>query len=325
MNNQPNYNGVTDDLLAKYFAGEANPQEAMEVDDWAAATEENASAFQRLLNMFLQISAGFWRKPDTDSSWQEVKTLLLPAEKKRRVGLHNWWMAAAAAVVTTVAGLLYLQKNKSQPMKIAVAGERAVKEIKLADGSTVTLNAGSRLEYPVAFAADSRKVMLKGEAYFEVAAAANAPFEVEGNDVFIRVLGTSFNTVANDTSVLAEVYQGKIQLYNTYGKVTVAAGQTGLYHKPTHTFRLVQQVNKNSHVYATMRFYFENDSLPVICETLSKAYHKTITLRGQELGALKMSSVFENQSLDYILEVIAATLNIQYTYEGNNEIVFTQE
>jgi ferric-dicitrate binding protein FerR (iron transport regulator) len=324
MNNQPNYNGVTDELLAKYFAGEANPQEAMEVDDWAAATEENASAFRRLFHTLHHASPGLWRKPNTDIAWEEVK-VQLPAVKNTRVVLPGWWMAAAVLLITAVAGWLYLRKPEPQPMNMAVAGPQEVKEMTLADGSIVTLNAGSRLDWPAAFAADSRKVIVTGEAYFEVAVNANAPFEVEGKEVNIRVLGTSFNTSATDTSAVAEVYTGKILLYNNYGKLVVSAGQTGLYHKPTHSFRLLQQINKKSNAYATMRFDFENDSLPVICETLSKAYHKTITFRGQGLAALKMSSVFEKQSLDYILEVIAATLNIQYTYAGNNEIVFTQE
>lgn len=325
MNEQLNNNGITDELLARYFAGEAAPQEAMEVDDWVAAGRENAQTFQRLFTAFQQVSARTWYTPDTESTWQQIKALLQVAQPAAKV-YRTWWAAAAAVIAVMVTGWLYLQNRApAVVMHTALAAAGTVKKVPLPDSTNVILNAGSQLVYPSAFAADSRKVTLKGEAYFEVAPVANAPFEVEGNEVNIRVLGTAFNTYATDTTVLAEVYEGKIQLYNNYGEVLAAAGQTGVYHKPTHSFRLLQQVNKKSHAYATMRFYFENDSLPTICETLSKAYHKSITFRAPELAALKMSSVFENQSLEYILEVIAATLNIQYTYAGNNEILFTQK
>lgn len=50
-------------------------------------------------------------------------------------------------------------------------------QINLPDGTKVWLNAGSVLKYPASFAASKeRRVILKGEAYFEVAHDRNSPF-----------------------------------------------------------------------------------------------------------------------------------------------------
>jgi len=46
----------------------------------------------------------------------------------------------------------------------------------LADGTRVWLNAASELMYPDHFSADQRKVVLKGEAYFEVTKDVEATF-----------------------------------------------------------------------------------------------------------------------------------------------------
>lgn len=63
----------------------------------------------------------------------------------------------------------------------------------LPDGSHVWLNAASSIRYPVAFAGKERHVEVSGEAYFEIATNASAPFTVHTAQQDIQVLGTSFN------------------------------------------------------------------------------------------------------------------------------------
>lgn len=76
------------------------------------------------------------------------------------------------------------------------AGQRM--ELTLADGTHVWLNSEARLEYPVLFAQDVRRVRLSGEALFEVAHDKSHPFVVETFASDIRVLGTRFNVDADE-------------------------------------------------------------------------------------------------------------------------------
>lgn len=66
----------------------------------------------------------------------------------------------------------------------------------LADGSKVFLNSESELTYPVRFAGGERRVLLKGEAFFEVSHCAEKPFVVESGELHTKVLGTVFNVKA---------------------------------------------------------------------------------------------------------------------------------
>jgi transmembrane sensor len=70
----------------------------------------------------------------------------------------------------------------------------------LADGTKVWLNAASSIHYPTAFTQKERRVEIKGEAYFEVAAsvknAVKQPFIVSANGMEVEVLGTHFNVNA---------------------------------------------------------------------------------------------------------------------------------
>ena len=53
--------------------------------------------------------------------------------------------------------------------------------IMLSDGTKVWVNAASEICYPVKFAGKERRVLLEGEAYFEVTKDADRPFVVEVN------------------------------------------------------------------------------------------------------------------------------------------------
>ena len=75
--------------------------------------------------------------------------------------------------------------------------------VALADGSVVTLNAGSELRFPVEFQDSIREVEFKGEAYFEVA-KGEKPFVVKAADTRVRVYGTRFNFLYSEQLALSE-------------------------------------------------------------------------------------------------------------------------
>ena len=72
--------------------------------------------------------------------------------------------------------------------------------------------AGSSIKYPVQFIDSIRKVILKGEAYFEVAKNPKKPFVVNASNVDIRVIGTAFNVMAYDDEEMIEttLAEGKV-------------------------------------------------------------------------------------------------------------------
>ena len=100
----------------------------------------------------------------------------------------------------------------------------------LPDGSQVWLNAASSIRFPVTFTGSERKVMLTGEAYFEVApirlrSGQKMPFKVvmqktTGGTTEVEVLGTHFNINAYDDEAVQKttLLEGKV-------KVSVTGGQ----------------------------------------------------------------------------------------------------
>lgn len=82
----------------------------------------------------------------------------------------------------------------------------------LPDGTKVWLNTASTLRYPVRFAKHERRVILTGEAYFDVTADKSKPFFVQCKESEISVTGTQFNVsaYADESEVKTTLVEGRV-------------------------------------------------------------------------------------------------------------------
>jgi ferric-dicitrate binding protein FerR (iron transport regulator) len=94
-------------------------------------------------------------------------------------------------------------------------------DMTLSDGSRVWLNAGSSITYPVAFLTGERRILITGEAYFEVVHDPDKPFYVSKGGMEVEVLGTKFNVDAYDdeSSIKITLLEGSVKVSNAIGSV----------------------------------------------------------------------------------------------------------
>ena len=105
------------------------------------------------------------------------------------------------------------EKSEMEEMVSAETGKCKSQYLVLSDGTKVWLNAESHLTYPKNFLGKKRRVILSGEAYFEVRHDAKHPFIVETSRMIATDLGTAFDLKA---------YEGKpTQLVLVSGSVAV--------------------------------------------------------------------------------------------------------
>jgi transmembrane sensor len=101
-------------------------------------------------------------------------------------------------------------------------------QLVLSDGTKVWLNAASSIRYPTTFSKTERKVAITGEAYFEVARNASAPFRVTINEqTEVEVLGTHFNinSYENEESINTTLLEGSVKVKNSEGTIVLKPGQ----------------------------------------------------------------------------------------------------
>jgi transmembrane sensor len=197
--------------------------------------DEAAAWLVRLRNRAISTRSlrefGDWRMdPANDAAFQEVqaawtKTGDLAADPDilratdaalaaPAGGLRSWftwpragWTAAVASLVVT-AGAIF-GPGLTSPSYATDVGQQL--RVRLPDGSRVLLNTDSkvRLAYK---AGERRLVLLRGEAFFEVAPDARRPFVVEAGDTAVRALGTRFEVRREVQTVQVTLLEGVVQV-----------------------------------------------------------------------------------------------------------------
>lgn len=132
-------------------------------------------------------------------------------------GRLKYILIAAAAVILFCSSiaLIYFRstdkKNGICEIKVPMGG---MTNIQLPDGSTVVLNAGSKLTYKNIFDARHREITLSGEAFFDIVKDPAHPFIITTPTIKIRVLGTRFNvrSYPGDKTSEAALIRGIIEL-----------------------------------------------------------------------------------------------------------------
>jgi hypothetical protein len=96
----------------------------------------------------------------------------------------------------------------------------------LQDGSTIWLNAGSSVNFPIYFTGRTREVSIKGEAYLTIAKDPERPFIVNVPNGKVAVLGTSFSVNTLDrNNVSVALTQGRIQMRTFKDSLLLSPGQ----------------------------------------------------------------------------------------------------
>jgi len=253
--------------------------------------------------------------------WFKQKSLMIDRKKSKKIRL-NPLFKLAASIVLFLAGALVINHYYFN-QKVVVADNTLV-SLQLPEGSTIDLNKSSRIKYNKEFKNGSRVVQLDGEAYFSVAKDTARPFIVETSFIEVEVKGTEFNVNEDESGFYTEVMV-------THGNVYVRARSTDgagvflrkgesvkIYHNEK-TLGKKDYFDKNDIAWKTGELKFQNNKLSYVAEKLSNAYNMPVSILTPEIKMCRLTSTFKNQSIESVLTVISATLNIDYEID-NNEI-----
>ena len=244
------------------------------------------------------------------------------------------WMAAASVVLIVTAGTYwYNQMAGASPgaarhevaaltntFSVAKGGEQ--KQIVLADGSKVWLNAASTLKYPSSFNGKERVVQLSGEAFFEVGKSSEKPFRVLIKGAEVEALGTEFNVKAYEDEAFSRttLLEGIVKIASGSQNATLKPGEQAEvpYSAPgvSVPIRVTGGVNADAVLAWKDGFIqFRNEDLSNVMREIGRCYNVDIQYE-PNIPEKKISGSFSRkEGLSKILEQLS-NLDIHFTNDG---------
>ncbi len=273
--------------------------------------------------------------------------------RRRRINIS----IAIASLVCVIVAVWYLKNDQQSYVNEDKPGNKAIitqngsrTRSLLADGTTVWLNAGSKLYYENDFNGPTREVRLEGEAFFDVVEQTNRLFIVHTSGIDIRVLGTAFNVKSypEDQNVETTLYRGQVQVLRQKDFISNA-----IQLEPNQKLILSKQAAKEyvklseektpltkrlpanfiiTHIDSTKkeserietawvysRLEFRGDSFEVVAKKLERWYNVNIVFTDEKVKLLSVTGSFEKETVEQAFEALKEAFAINYKI-NNHEI-----
>lgn len=192
-------------------------------------------------------------------------------------------------------------------------------QIVLPDGTRVWLNAESSLYFPAEFTGKERNVKLTGEAYFEVARNAQAPFIVNVADVNVEVLGTHFNVMAyaDENSIKTSLFEGAVKIKDNL----LRPGQQMHVYKDGRFNVITDPFMEDAIAWKEGLFVFNNDELDNIMRRLSRWYDVEVNFSTDKIKNKEFTGqISRHEKLSEVLKMLELTDAVHFEVE-NKKII----
>ena len=251
-----------------------------------------------------------------------------PGKARRTWALQPRQMAIAASVlVALIVPLLYFmgdeQTTEATDYETVVA-ER--KSIDLEDGTSLTLNADSKVTVTVS--EDERNVSLwRGDVFLDVAAETDRAFTVSVGDHRVIVVGTAFDIRYRDDPARVTVYEGQVRVVLAVeeqgpdSEVALSAGQQLILTAGAVPTKLGEDELEKSADWRNGWLHFEDSTLAEVVRELKPYLDKPIVLTSRRVGELAVGGSFNVDDVDSMLTALETLLPIIVIRESDRVLI----
>jgi transmembrane sensor len=317
-------NDFLDDVSFENWALQNNGTDINFWEFWIANNPDKEELVHKARDLVLGVSfdTDFVGKEKVALEWNklEAKIQAKKFKPKRKVRFLKQFSVAASLLLLISVGF-YFKNNNSKITHKTNYGE--ILNIKLQDGSDVTLNSNSSLSY---YKNESRKVWLSGEAFFQVdkKVVTNAKFWVFTDDLSVEVYGTSFNvnTKKKKTDVFLEEGSIWLKLKNGIDKKMIPGNYISYSSKKNEILEdknIFNAITKTS--WKDGSLLFENLSLEKAMEKIEESYGFAIVFKEDKSKNILITGAVPITNIDICIKAIEKSVDVTITKKDNSLVI----
>jgi ferric-dicitrate binding protein FerR (iron transport regulator) len=355
-------------LMARSLNDEATIQEKEELNNILRQDESLQQQYDLLDRIWSDKTARLNNESENSSVTKAISKIITLAElekiqfddddapKNRKfVRRRRILLTSLALLIIASAGFIWIYTSSSSAI-VQKAGETIAVQngsrsrSMLPDGTTVWLNAGSKLFYDDNFSGATREVRLEGEAFFDVVKQPQRPFIVHTSGIDIKVLGTAFNVKSypEDKTVITTLYRGSVKIFreNESEKFAIilkpnekvilskdaakADNHLSLKNNNNTAPQLIPASYIRTYIDSTKkeneqletawlysRLEFRGDSFEELARKMEHWFNVKIVFEDENLKQLNFNGSFEKETLEEALIALKTTIPFNYKIKGH--------
>jgi len=290
-------------FLAKWLSGELSDSELKEF--------ESSSEYQEYLAITKALEHAEFPDYDVEANLNATFHKIDSQEQKKVKRLIPYWAIGIAASLVLCLGIYTFFNTKNYTTQLA---EQL--QFELPDGSEVTLNSASNIEFAALNWKKNRELSLQGEAYFNV--KKGQTFTVNTTYGEVTVLGTSFTVNARDNYFNVICYHGKVKVTTTNNEsIILTKGKAFSVQKNQKENYTIQHTTPE---WLSDQSSFYNVSIFEVVQEIERQYNITISGK-QNLKQAYFTGRFSHTNLNTALKTVFTAMGIPYSLDRNKNVV----
>ena len=304
------------DLLLKDFKNDLNAEEKKHLNLWLESSScRDLYVSLKKLWFTLMRYQECESENDVDYLWNKMQSRI-NKKKKFSYNIPFVRLVAVAVVLVFVFGLYFMfqsvQERKDLLAYTTYTALTGKSKVMLPDSSIVWLNKGATLSYKLN-QKDERRVILNGEALFEVYKNPQKSFVVEAREIEVKVFGTTFSVrnMENEEDIRVALLKGSVAVATDNQTEKIVPGE-----------RVIYSVEKDLIVKDTLSI--NKMPLEEVVRYLEKWYDKKILLGESVSKNQAFTFSLTDEPLEEVLRLISRISPIQYQFNDEDIVVINK-
>jgi ferric-dicitrate binding protein FerR (iron transport regulator) len=354
-------------LISGYLSDTIEPDELTILRAWLEESSVNKKHFNSMRYAWMSSGDDAGRYVSEKGLTELMNSISLPGANSKQSRPFWTWQKIAASwtifiILSGVSGwFMRGEKGRPESERSPEAKEVTVhtklgsqSTVSLPDGSTVWINAGSKISYNDSYNEQEREISLTGEACFDVKTDPEKPFIVKVGNLSVKALGTTFNIKAypEDEAITTTLVEGKVIIEGTDENdekfsITMKPNENITYltnhksikeHQPVKVkpgkvapVKIPESVivkdNVKPELYTSWKdeyWIIEKQVLGDLARDFERRYDVVVRFDSESVAAYHFSGTIQRETIEQVMLILQRTIPLKYVF-NKNEITIRED